>query len=125
MVGNLLQLAGLPGDRELFEELLATPSARIERIVSTGQASPSGSWYDQPWHEWLLVLQGSAGVLFEHEAAPRDLVAGDHLFIPARRRHRVAWTDAHAATIWLAVHLPPRGDDPTAWPGTLRSDAER
>lgn len=119
MLRNLLQLAEPPADRELFEEVLATASARLERIVSTGQASPVGVWHDQPWHEWVLVLQGSAGLLLEGEAAPRRLSAGDHLFIPARRRHRVEWTDAAAPTIWLAVHLQPREDDPATWPDPM------
>jgi len=26
------------------------------------------------------------------------------VLIPAHRRHRVEWTDARAATVWLAVH---------------------
>jgi cupin 2 domain-containing protein len=36
---------GLPAEH--FTQLLATPHLRIERIVSTGQASPPGFWYDQ------------------------------------------------------------------------------
>ena len=77
---------------------------RIERIVSTGQASPPGFWYDQDWAEWVLVLSGAAGLEFEGEAAPRRLGPGDCVLIPAHARHRVAWTDAHQPTVWLAVH---------------------
>jgi cupin 2 domain-containing protein len=29
---------------------------------------------------------------------------GDHVHIPAHRRHRVEWTDPAQATVWLAVH---------------------
>ena len=43
-------------------ELLAAPGLRVERIVSTGQASPPGLWYDQDRAEWVLVLSGSAGL---------------------------------------------------------------
>jgi cupin 2 domain-containing protein len=52
----------------------------------------------------VLVLQGSAEILFEGEAAARSLGRGDHLHIPAHARHRVIATDAHEPTVWLAVH---------------------
>jgi cupin 2 domain-containing protein len=77
---------------------------RIERIVSTGQASPPGFWYDQPWTEWVLLLAGAAGLLFEGAPAPGQLKAGDYLLIPAGQRHWVEWTDATQPTVWLAVH---------------------
>jgi cupin 2 domain-containing protein len=102
--GNLL--ASLPrglADEQTIE-LLSGENLRIERIVSTGQASPEGFWYDQDWAEWVLVVAGSAGVLFEGEAEPRVLRAGDFLPIAAHRRHRVAWTDREQPTVWLAVH---------------------
>ncbi len=103
-VGNLF--AGLP--TILVEEettiLSRLPGARIERIVSTGQASPPGFWYDQAWTEWVVVLAGAAGLLIEGEDAPRQLRSGDFLEIPAHVRHRVAWTDASRPTLWLAVH---------------------
>lgn len=90
---------------ECFETLLALSGARIERIVSTGQSSPPGFWYDQPQLEWVALLQGEAMLRFEDEPEPRRLVAGDWLTIAARRRHRVDWTSPGRATIWLAVHL--------------------
>ena len=77
---------------------------RIERIVSTGQASPPGFWYDQDRPEWVIVLAGSAAVLFESETTPRTLKRGDYLHIPAHARHRVEWTDKNEPTIWIAVH---------------------
>ena len=89
---------------ELVAELLATPDLRVERIVSTGQASPEHYWYDQEWAEWVLLLRGGARLLFEDEAEPRCLGPGDYANIPAHRRHRVEWTDPQQATVWLAVH---------------------
>ena len=89
---------------ELVTPLLQAGDVRIARIVSRGHASPKDFWYDQDDAEWVLVLQGSAGVQFDGETAPRTLRRGDHLHIPAHTRHRVAWTDAHEPTIWLAVH---------------------
>ena len=98
--------ADIPQDlsQEQIDELVVSSDIKIERIVSRGHASPDGFWYDQDWHEWVSVLAGSAGVLFEGEAEPRTLRAGDHLLIPAHTRHRVAWTEAGRDTIWLAVH---------------------
>jgi cupin 2 domain-containing protein len=119
-LGNLL--SGLPekAAEEQAETLLASPGLRIERIVSTGQASPPGFWYDQPLDEWVLVLEGSAGLLVEGEAAPRTLRAGDHVHLPAHRRHRVEWTDEAGPTVWLAVHF--RSEPAAGHPG--RSEAE-
>jgi cupin 2 domain-containing protein len=103
--GNLL--AALPRrlDAEQTTALVASGNVRIERIVSTGQASPPGFWYDQAWTEWVFLVSGSAGLLFEGEAEPRFLGPGDYLVIPAHRRHRVAWTDVEHPTVWLAVHF--------------------
>jgi cupin 2 domain-containing protein len=102
--GNVFERVPEGLAEEQLTELLAAPGLRIERIVSTGQASPSGFWYDQDWAEWVLVLAGSAGLLFEGESKPRVLRRGDHVLIPPHVRHRVEWTDLEQSTIWLAVH---------------------
>jgi cupin 2 domain-containing protein len=102
--GNLF--ANLPTSRaeEEFTTLLARPGVRVERIVSTGQASPVGFWYDQAWTEWVVVLAGSTALLMEGEESPRILRPGDYIEIPPHVRHRVEWTEAGAPTVWLAVH---------------------
>jgi cupin 2 domain-containing protein len=89
---------------EEFLTLLDAPGVRLERIVSTGQATPAGEWYDQPRPEWVILLIGSAGLLIAGEAVPRRLVPGDWLLIPAGVRHRVEWTDPDRPTVWLALH---------------------
>jgi cupin 2 domain-containing protein len=89
---------------EEITTLLASGAVRIERIVSCGQASPPGFWYDQPQAEWVVVLAGRAELAFDGAAATTRMERGDWLHIPAHRRHRVAWTDPAQATIWLAVH---------------------
>lgn len=96
--------ADLPPDsgEEKFMELLSRPGLRVERIVSSGQASPPGFWYDQPQAEWVLLLQGEAKLAFEDEPEPRVLKPGDYLDIAPHRRHRVESTAA--PTLWLAVH---------------------
>ena len=61
---------------EVFDELLRGGSFRLERIVSKGQATPAGSWYDQPHDEWVLLLCGRALLRFEGESQPRELKPG-------------------------------------------------
>ena len=90
-------------DDEFVEELLNKKGVRIERIVSRGQVSPDGFWYDQQENEWIVVLSGSAGILLEGEGEPKTLGPGDYLHIPARTKHRVEWTDKKFDTLWLAV----------------------
>ena len=90
---------------EAFETIVESDSVRIERIVSNGQATPEEEWYDQERDEWVLVLAGSAGLLFDGAQGPQRLVAGDCALIPAGCRHRVAWTDPNVRTVWLAVHF--------------------
>jgi cupin 2 domain-containing protein len=82
----------------------ADPGFRVERIVSTGQASPPGFWYDQDVAEWVVLLSGAAELQFEDETAPRKLAPGDWIDIAAHRRHRVNWTDPSQPSIWLAIH---------------------
>jgi cupin 2 domain-containing protein len=97
--------AGAQSTGEQFTDLFRQPGVRIERIVSTGQASPPGFWYDQAQDEWVLLLQGAAALRFEDEAQPRLLQSGDYVHIAAHRRHRVDSTQAQPPTVWLAVHL--------------------
>ncbi|NDY42901.1 cupin domain-containing protein [Dissulfurirhabdus thermomarina] len=99
-------LAELPADlsRETFETLLETGAFRLERIVSRGQATPEGRWLESDTHEWVMVIRGRARLEFEGVDAPVELGPGGHVTIPARRRHRVTWTDPGEPTVWLALH---------------------
>ena len=45
-----------------------------------------------------------AELVFEDEAAPRTLHAGDYVRIPPHVRHRVSATDPREPTVWLALH---------------------
>jgi len=98
-------LTPLPDARtaEQTSTLLTRPGLRVERIVSLGQASPPGFWYDQAEGEWVLVLAGSAKLRFADEPDARLLRPGDWLDIAPHRRHRVDWTDPATPTVWLAV----------------------
>jgi cupin 2 domain-containing protein len=89
---------------ETSEALLHTRYFRLERIVSSGQITPPGEWYDQKTNEWVVLLSGSAGLLFEGETELCLMHPGDYVHIPAHRRHRVEWTDPEQKTVWLALH---------------------
>ncbi|RCL21761.1 cupin [Pseudomonas sp. AFG_SD02_1510_Pfu_092] len=101
-----------PASAERIDPLLSRPGVRVERIVSTGQASPPGFWYDQAEGEWIVLVSGAAGLRFEHEDYTRLLAPGDCLDIPPHYRHRVEWTAPDTATIWLAVFY----SSATPWP---------
>ena len=89
--------------QEEILEVLSAPGVRIERIVSRGQVSPPGFWYDQSEGEWVMVLQGAARIRFEIDNVVVVLKKGDSLHIPAHARHRVDWTDPGQDTVWLAI----------------------
>ena len=89
---------------ERFETILENPQFKIERIVSNGQSTPPGDWYDQDTCEWVILLKGSAGIRFEGSEKTCRLLPGDYIHIPAHVRHRVEWTSRDEETIWLAVH---------------------
>jgi cupin 2 domain-containing protein len=86
---------------ELTTVLQEAHGVRIERIVSTGHKSPEGFWYDQPEHEWVMMLQGSARLQFEDRVV--EMMPGDSINIPAHQKHRVLWTSPDEPTVWLAV----------------------
>lgn len=87
---------------ELFETLLTGPEGlRVERIVSWGQATPPGQWYDQEGDEWVMVVEGEARLAYGDGPEVR-LTRGGQLFLPARRKHRVTFTSRPC--LWLAIH---------------------
>lgn len=90
-------------EEELFEEILRGKDFKIERIVSDGHSSPQDFWYDQEMHEFVFLLQGKSKISFE-DGSNYELKPGDYLNIPARKKHRVEWTDNSQKTIWLAIH---------------------
>ena len=86
---------------ELTTVLQQGHGVRIERIISTGHKSPEGFWYDQPEHEWVMVLTGAAKLAFEDRVV--EMMPGDSINIPAHQKHRVDWTSPDEPTVWLAV----------------------
>lgn len=102
---NLLQDLPSSTTEEVFETLLAGREFKVERIVSTGQTTPPGQWYDQDQDEWVLVLAGAARLRIETQDELVELTTGDALLIPAHCRHRVEWTSPAQPTVWLAIHF--------------------
>lgn len=99
---NLLRDLPPGGAGEVTERLAGNGAVRIERIVSRGEASPDGFWYDQDEAEFVLVLSGAARLRFA-DGEVMSLRPGDWVDIAPHRRHRVDWTDPRQPTVWLAV----------------------
>jgi cupin 2 domain-containing protein len=104
--GNLFVGIDQDAAEERIDRLVSQRGIVIERIVSTGQVSPEGFWYDDPRDEWVLLVTGSAALQFEADGSVRrQLLPGDYVHIPAHSRHRVAWTDETVPTVWLTVYF--------------------
>ena len=111
---NIFQLPTdlpLANESELFDLIFQqkrtnNKKLHIERIVSTGQQSPAdGTWYDQDNHEWVILLEGEATLMFEEKAEAVTLQKGDYLHIPPHCRHRVIQTSEKPPCVWLAIHF--------------------
>lgn len=89
-------------NEEITEILSQGKNFRIERIISSGQISPENFWYDQSEHEFVLVLQGEAKILFENNRE-QALKQGDYLIIPAHLKHHVSYTSSNPKCIWLGI----------------------
>lgn len=79
---------------------------RLESILSCGQASPQGFWYDQDEDEWVALLSGRATLVVERRGREETvtLEAGQALYLPAHCRHRIESTTAVPPCRWLALH---------------------
>ena len=84
--------------KELVQTLFQAANVRIERIISHGHASPVDFWYDQPQHEWVVVLKGAARLQFEDRMV--EVKPGDFVNI---KKHRADWTMPDEPTVWLGV----------------------
>ena len=87
---------------EQVSPLIQSDDFRLEGIVSHGQPTEEGFWYDQSRPEWVLLTQGKATLRFEGEGIV-ELKSGDFLLIPAHAKHRVYWCSENAR--WLALHF--------------------
>jgi len=102
MTKNLLTSLPDASAGEVVTSLVTREGMRIERIVSQGQGSPEGFWYDQAEHEFVLLLQGHAELEFE-DGRTVTLRLGDWVEIEAHVRHRVRSTAPDEPTVWLVA----------------------
>ena len=103
-IGNIFKNIPDHIPQELFQEIIKAEGLKVERIVSKGHSSPDNDWYDQEENEWVVLLKGSAGLLFEGDEKAVVLRPGDYIHIPSHTKHRVEWTDPKLETVWLAIH---------------------
>ncbi len=89
---------------ELIETLIEKNNIKIERIVSRGHASPKEFWYDQAQDEFIILLSGTATIVYENKQIFK-MKKGDYLIIPAHQKHRVEDTNKDRDTYWLAIHF--------------------
>ena len=104
---NLFALPDRLPEEEVPQGLLAASGVRIERVLSGGQVSPEGFWYDQQENEWVAVLQGEGEIAYPDGSKVR-LKTGDTLLLPAHQKHRVSYTSSPC--IWLCVFYPVEED---------------
>ena len=103
-MNNIFHISTLESKQdEVFETLLSKGDLRIERIVTLTPYSAPGDWYEEETDEWVVLLTGSAEIEYRTGEKVR-MTAGDPLFIPARKKHRVSWSAPGERCIWLAVH---------------------
>jgi cupin 2 domain-containing protein len=96
---NIFNLPELPLPEELTTVLAENGNVRIERIISTGQAS---DWYDQAETEFVVLLEGNATIEYENDKTI-SLSKGDALLIKPHERHRVSFTSTEPPCIWLCM----------------------
>lgn len=101
---NLFEDIKIDKNSEEFIDILNKPNIRIQRIVSNGQASKEGFWYEQEENEFVTILEGEAVLEFE-DKDKSDIVLkkGDFCNIEVKEKHRLKYTSIEEPTIWLAI----------------------
>ena len=62
MTKNVFTVPERLDNGEVCTPLAAATGFRVERIVSWGEVTPEGAWYDQDHDEWVIVVQGEGAV---------------------------------------------------------------
>ncbi|ELS33678.1 MULTISPECIES: cupin domain-containing protein [Pseudanabaena] len=102
-MSNIYEIPAELNQQEIFEKIISSKNLLIERIISAGQTTPDGEWYDQGTDEWVILLQGKAEIAY-FNGERIELKSGDYLLLPAHTKHRVEFTSNEPPCIWLAVH---------------------
>lgn len=104
MRNNIFENILTNADNERIEVIANNENIVIERIISYGNITPDGYWYNQDKNEWVLLLCGEAKLEFRDKKTI-DLKAGDYIMIKAHQEHRVVYTSKEPNCIWLAFHF--------------------
>lgn len=101
---NLFEDIKIDKNSEEFIDILNKTNIRIQRIVSNGQASKEGFWYEQEENEFVTILEGEAILEFANKDK-EDIILkkGDFYNIEVKEKHRVKYTSIEETTIWLAI----------------------
>ncbi len=99
---NFLNDLPQKSEDEIFQTVISNKNIKIERIISYGQTTPEDYWYDQDEEEFVMILEGEAGIEY-NDGTLFHLKKGDSLYIKAHQKHRVVYTSAPA--VWLAVFI--------------------
>ncbi len=102
MSKNLYDFSDKQIGKEYIETLFEKQNIRIEKILSDTESSPEGFWYDQFEDEIVFLLKGTTIIEYS-DGTLTQLQEGEHLYIPARKKHRVAKTSKNC--VWLAVFI--------------------
>ena len=63
-IGNLFSNLPEHIDEEIFETIVSSQNFRIEKIISEGQPSPDGYWYDQDNNDQQEDRHQDLGIFF-------------------------------------------------------------
>ncbi len=99
MKNNIMQDLEPSASEEILKTIYSNKNIKIERIVSNGQISPQGFWYDQEEYEFVLLVEGNAVIEFENYKV--SLKKNDFIMIEPHKKHRITYTSKPA--YWLCV----------------------
>ena len=101
-LGSLAPLRAVIPDPNAGAEVIHQAARAVVELPEISVDSLTSLIEEHP--EWVLLLAGSASLIFEGKTEPLVLEPGSYVHIEAHVRHRVAWTDPSVPTVWLAIH---------------------
>ncbi|OPL15056.1 MAG: hypothetical protein AVO34_00680 [Firmicutes bacterium ML8_F2] len=99
---NLYEINKQSDNKVLLEVLVSGGRIAIGQIVSTGQASAEGFWYEQKQDDWIALFQGQARLSWDDGI--KIGIDSRRLYPhPTREKHRGDYTSREPPFIWLAA----------------------